>query len=355
MTNEPETPTQPQRRQRQAIPWRCVGLDEQQIVPLRLDNGDLHPDTVDEIALEDIETFANNSFCIHVAAVPICKLSYRENTTPILRPVVSTDGCIYDKDKLECWILTNTQGNKSVEFTSIITGEDFLPNVQYWVRFSSSGTLTSKLDPRREFDREHPILVVFEKKEKSLLAIEKMDDHGCGQLTIYSFHKKHLQNGSEGVYIEEQSFRNLDYAMLDQWLILSEYAVSLEEIQTRTVGSTAQAVAHLERQIANDKTALAVVQPQPQTYFSNRYLSGLLALLFFRRSQQADWLSAYLAVLMQTHILSQTRFDSGYERLQPASGFGRLFLRTPHSERRALPAPDRRIPIGATTESPSNF
>lgn len=355
MTNEPETPTQPRRRQRQAIPWRCVGLDEQQIVPLRLDNGDLHPDTLDEIALEDIQTLATNNFCVHVDRVPRCALACEENFTPIFQPVISTDLCIYERLELEKWIAAKNEETQMPRFRSTVTGENFLPNLQYWVRFSSSGTLTSKLDPRREFDREHPILVVFEKKEKSLLAIEKMDDHGCGQLTIYSFHKKHLQNGSEGVYIEEQSFRNLDYAMLDQWLILSEYAVSLEEIQTRTVGSTAQAVAHLERQIANDKTALAVVQPQPQTYFSNRYLSGLLALLFFRRSQQADWLSAYLAVLMQTHILSQTRFDSGYERLQPASGFGRLFLRTPHSERRALPAPDRRIPIGATTESPSNF
>lgn len=139
MRAEPQTPAQSRRMQPKQIPWRCVALDGQKMVPLQLDDA-LNP-----------KEFHSYQFCVHVEDIPHCTLSDEGPNQTISRSVISSDGYVYEKSALDDYYEKGGVRN-------CLTMQAFSPAIQYWIRFACQGSLPSKLDPRKKFDKNNPVI-----------------------------------------------------------------------------------------------------------------------------------------------------------------------------------------------------
>ncbi len=318
------------------LPWKCVSLENHRIIPLQQD-GVLDANTLDSKALNDPSVLAQYNVCVHVETVPCCTLAIdQHDAQPLSHAVVSTDFHLYEQAALNYWARTQViDASEAAEAINPLTFVTFSPQVQYPVQFSCANGLPSKLDPRYVVSQTKPLLGIYRNRrltDQSILVVEQLNAHGCGQLTVYSFQADQRASGQKAAILEDQ-FTGLDYATLAPSACLSCYGIDIDQLQARTFSSTTHAVATLKRYIEQDRQAIDAGKVAYQ------YRADKLLVSFFAWTVGVNYYNAAswcVSVLTRANLLKAVRFDDEY-RIPSCQSWGSRLFGTPDN---ALPLPE---------------
>ncbi len=304
--------------------WKCVSLAGQRLASY-------DPCDLDEFNL-----------CVHVKTLPCCCLTNR----PIMQSVVVNDGVVYQKSALDRQYAHQDIGK------SRVTRLDFLPHRQYWLRFSCGGPQYSKLDSDKTFSHDYPIIGIFrgkiaddrEDERKIILMVEKKDDHGCGCLMVYSVVQEKIEKLTH-LFIKEQSFLHLDYAMLDKKLLLGAYCRD-EQHQSLVINVTTEIVSQLEQAVYQQSRALVAgnicYNEKPENVASDLFSFFFYAVC---RIEPHNVNSLFISLLSHSGMITQRLSLSLNHRVFS------LFELREKSQGRGLMAPDEE---DENTETPTH-
>jgi hypothetical protein len=267
------------------------------------------------------------NFCVHVEQIPSCTFSADNKNAPSVScPVVSIDFCVYEKSVIDDLFSKGFTKNPK-------SGTKIFPSIQHWVRFSCGGSLPSKLDPRKTFDKNHPIIGLFSSRSREnchIIAIEKQDRHGCGRLDTYSFGWQIAGHGELEPVIARRRFFNLNYAMLDHYLLLSDYDVNESAMQVKTLNTTAEIAANLDAQIKKENRELIKARTPQSISAPKRLFFLLTAALFDTHASRSDTFSWCWSLLLRSQVVREPTLNFGLESWQRGN-LGRFFLPPPES------------------------